>query len=146
MPTLLDSTDRARILERLRRLQPSSQPQWGKLTAPTMVCHVADALRVGLGDLPAKRVDTLPSRTLIKWLVVYSPVQPPRGKVQTAPEMLTHAPTNWADDVATLEGLIGRMAMAPSLAVHPFFGPLTLEGWCRLMWKHLDHHLRQFGC
>ncbi|MCP3915760.1 MAG: DUF1569 domain-containing protein [bacterium] len=28
---------------------------------------------------------------------------------------------------------------------HPFFGPLTSEEWSRLMWKHLDHHLRQFG-
>ncbi len=28
---------------------------------------------------------------------------------------------------------------------HPFFGPMTPEEWDRLMWNHLDHHLRQFG-
>ena len=28
---------------------------------------------------------------------------------------------------------------------HPFFGPMSSEEWDRLMWKHLDHHLRQFG-
>jgi hypothetical protein len=28
---------------------------------------------------------------------------------------------------------------------HPFFGPLTSAEWDVLMWKHLDHHLRQFG-
>ena len=28
---------------------------------------------------------------------------------------------------------------------HPFFGPLTSAEWDRLQWKHLDHHLRQFG-
>ena len=28
---------------------------------------------------------------------------------------------------------------------HVFFGPLAPEEWDRLMWKHLDHHLRQFG-
>jgi transposase InsO family protein len=28
---------------------------------------------------------------------------------------------------------------------HSFFGPLTPEEWAILMYKHLDHHLRQFG-
>jgi hypothetical protein len=146
MPTLLDPADREAILERLRRLEPSSHPRWGTLTAQRMVCHLADSLRVGLGDLPTKRVDTFLSRTLLKWLVVYSPVPPPRGKIRTAPEMLTTGPTTWTADVAAVEALIGRMAAAPTGAPHPTFGPLTHGGWGRLTWKHLDHHLRQFGC
>jgi hypothetical protein len=28
---------------------------------------------------------------------------------------------------------------------HSFFGPLTPDEWAILMYKHLDHHLRQFG-
>ena len=28
---------------------------------------------------------------------------------------------------------------------HPFFGKLTPEQWAVFQWKHLDHHLRQFG-
>jgi hypothetical protein len=28
---------------------------------------------------------------------------------------------------------------------HPFFGALTPYEWSRGMYKHLDHHLRQFG-
>jgi hypothetical protein len=28
---------------------------------------------------------------------------------------------------------------------HPFFGPLNPEQWAILMYKHIDHHLRQFG-
>jgi hypothetical protein len=146
MPTLLHSPEREAIVQRLRRLRPTSQPSWGKLTAPKMVCHLADSLRVGLGDLSTQRIDTLPRRTLLKWLVVYSPVAPPRGKVQTAPEMLTSAPTNWEEDVAALEQLVARISSGSTTAVHPFFGPLTTGGWCRLSWKHLDHHLRQFGC
>jgi hypothetical protein len=111
-----------------------------------MVCHLADSLRVGLGDRPAQRVDTLPSRTLLKWLVVYSPMPPPPGKIQTAPEMLASGPTTWEEDLAHVEELVGRLAAAPTTAVHPFFGPLSHGGWGRLSWKHLDHHLRQFGC
>ena len=146
MPTLLDPADRDAILRRLHRLEPTSPARWGTFTAPRMVCHLADSLRVGLGDLPAKRVDSLPSRTLLKWLVVYSPLSPPRGKVQTAPEMLTTAPSTWAEDVAALEELVRRVATSPSTAPHPTFGPLSPAGWARLGWKHMDHHLRQFAC
>jgi hypothetical protein len=60
--------------------------------------------------------------------------------------MLTSAPATWAEDVARVEELLARLAAAPTGAVHPFFGPLTHDGWCRLTWKHVDHHLRQFGC
>jgi len=29
--------------------------------------------------------------------------------------------------------------------IHPVFGRLKGEEWGRLVYKHLDHHLRQFG-
>jgi Protein of unknown function (DUF1569) len=28
---------------------------------------------------------------------------------------------------------------------HPFFGSVTPQEWATGMYKHLDHHLRQFG-
>lgn len=146
MPSLLAPADREAILGRLRRLQPTQQPLWGRLTAPAMVCHLADQLRVSLGDTPVQRCDTLPRRTLLKWLVVYTPLQPPPGKIQTAPEMLVATPTTWAADLTAVETLIQRLAATPTRAAHPFFGPLSHRGWGRLAWKHLDHHLRQFAC
>lgn len=145
MTTLLDSSARDALLERLRRLRPDSPAAWGKLDAPRMVCHLADSLRVALGERPVRRVDNVATRTLVKWLVVYSPITPPRGKIETAPEMLVSAPTDWLSDVAALETLVARLASVSTSAVHPYFGPLTHSGWCRLAWKHVDHHLRQFG-
>ena len=145
MPSLLLVNDREAILARLRRLSPTSQPRWGTLTAPRLLCHLADQLRVALGDIPVQRHDSLPSRTVLKWLVVYSPLQAPPGRVQTAPEMLTTAPARWDDDLRDCEALIQRLATTATGAVHPFFGPLTHRGWGRLAFKHLDHHLRQFG-
>jgi hypothetical protein len=146
MPTVLNPAERESILQRLRQLRPSTRPRWGTLTAPRMLCHLADQLRISLGDLPVQRVDTLPRRTLLKWLVVYSPLRPPPGKIETAPEMLTTAPTTWEEDMAQVESLVARLAATPTTGVHPSFGPLSHGGWGRLEWKHLDHHLRQFGC
>jgi len=146
MPSLLNATARAAILSRLRRLEPAQQPLWGRFSAPSMVCHLADQLRVATGELPTTRHDTLLRRTLFKWVVIYSPLPAPPGKVQTAPEMLSSAPTTWAADLSAVETLIQRLATTPSTAVHPFFGPLSHGEWARLAWKHLDHHLRQFAC
>jgi hypothetical protein len=145
MPTLLDQTDRDAILRRLQGVSQERTPLWGSLSAPRLLCHLADQLRVALGLIPAARRDTAFSRTVLKWLVVYSPMQAPPGKVRTAPEMLTSTPTTWAADLEAVRTLIHQLAATPTTAVHPLFGPLTHGGWCRLAWKHLDHHLRQFG-
>jgi hypothetical protein len=48
-----------------------------------------------------------------------------------------------------LRGLIDRFVAAgpAGCTTHPhsFFGRLTPQEWSVLMYKHLDHHLRQFG-
>ena len=52
--TLMSSSHRGLILERLRRVRPETSPAWGSLDAPRMLCHVADMMRIALGDLPTK--------------------------------------------------------------------------------------------
>lgn len=145
MPTIRSDADRAAIVARLKALTPTTRPQWGTFTAPRVLCHLADQLRVGLGDIPTRPRGTFAGRTLLKWLVVYTPMRAPPGKAQTSPEMLTTAPTDWTADLLACEHLIERLSTAPSTPSHPFFGALSPSGWGRLSWKHLDHHLRQFG-
>lgn len=143
--TLLDDNDRSAILARLEKLTPESARKWGTLDAPGMLCHVSDGLRVALGELPARRADSLLKRTLLKWLVVNTGFKAPPGKVQTAPEMLTSRPAEWSGDLASCRQLIAKVGSGAATAVHPAFGPLDAAEWGRLCWKHLDHHLRQFG-
>ena len=145
LQTLLSPEDRALILERLRRLTPEARAAWGTLDAPRMLCHVADQLRVALGDVPTVPVHTLASRTLLKLLVVNTGIKPPRGKIMTAPEMLLSRPTTWEGDLSACVELAERVGLGTAAAVHPTFGPLSPREWGRLCWKHLDHHLTQFG-
>ena len=143
--TLLNQSDRALILERLRQLTPEARATWGTLDAPRMLCHVADQLRVALGDRPTRPVHTWASRTLLKFLVVNTGIKPPRGKIMTAPEMLVAQPTTWDKDLSACVDLSERVGRGIANAVHPTFGPLSPQEWGRLSWKHLDHHLVQFG-
>ncbi|MEM9554757.1 MAG: DUF1569 domain-containing protein [Acidobacteriota bacterium] len=145
MPTLRDSRDRADLLRRIDALTPEHQGRWGTLTAARMMCHVADQLRVALGEMPSKDRTTLLSRTLVKRLVLSGWLPIPKGRVRTVPEMLSTPETAWHDDVATLHRLIDDLARVEDTAPHPLFGPLRPHEWGRLSALHLDHHLRQFG-
>ena len=143
--TLLNAESRSRLIERLSRVRPDAKPQWGTLDAPRMLCHLADGLRVALGDLPARPVHNFATRTLAKFLVVNTGFAPPRGRIQTAPEMLTSKPATWEADLAACVKLVERVGTGSARAVHPTFGPLSPEEWGRLCWKHTNHHLVQFG-
>ena len=143
--TLLNDGDRTRLIERLRRLRPEASAAWGTLDAPRMVCHLKDQLRIAVGDLASLPSHNLATRTLLKFLVVNTGFQAPRGKVQTAPEMLTSLPGTWETDLSACVDLIERVGAGSARAVHPGFGPLSPEEWGRLCYKHTDHHLVQFG-
>ncbi len=145
MPTIHDPTARAALITRLRQLTPVTQPSWGTLTAPRMVCHLSDQLRVALGDLPSRPRGSFLTRTLVRWVVIHTGFQAPPGKVPTVPEMLTTAPGDWAADLAQCESLLERAGTATVFAPHPACGALSPAEWGILAWKHLDHHLRQFG-
>lgn len=143
--SLLNEDDRNAILARLSKLTPDTPRLWGSLDASRMLCHIADQLRVALGDIAAKRADSFLKRTLLKWLVVNTGFQAPPGKVATAPEMLISKPAEWAKDLADCQQLIVNVGSGAASAVHPAFGSLNAAEWGRLCWKHLDHHFRQFG-
>jgi len=50
--TIFDSAHGDALLGRLDRLTPDARAQWGKLTAPRMICHLSDSLRVATGEVP----------------------------------------------------------------------------------------------
>jgi hypothetical protein len=145
MPTIRNPADKAVIVTRLRSLTPDTKPLWGMFTAPRMICHLADTLRVPLGDIPTTPGGSILTRTIGKWLVVHTPLKPPHAKVQTLPVMLTTAPGIWAEDLNSCESLLDRIGSLATDAVHPRFGRLSPAEWGLLVWKHHDHHLRQFG-
>lgn len=145
MGSLMNEAERQAILGRLDRITPRHSAKWGSLSAHGMLCHLGDQLAVATGDLPTVRQDNWLSRLLGKWLVIRSPINAPKGKVPTSPEMLATAPTEWEADLARCRALAARVGSGEGKGIHPAFGPLSASDWARLSWKHMDHHIRQFG-
>lgn len=147
MPSLFDPAARAGILARVDRLTPASRRQWGQMSIGQMVVHVSAQLRLALGELPCEPRSTPFKNPLVKRLIIYL-LPWPRG-TPTAPELLEGTPAAALDqDLKALRTLIDRFgARGPGgeFPEHPAFGKLTGRLWGVLAWRHLDHHLRQFG-
>ena len=149
MKNLFDATAVADIKSRVRRLAPDSPRQWGRMSAPQAVAHCAMGIELALGD-------RRPPRMLIGRIIgrVIRPLalgndEPMRRNSPTVPSMVVADERELAAERERLLTLIDRFAAAgpAGCTTHPhsFFGRMTPDEWAILMYKHLDHHLRQFG-
>jgi hypothetical protein len=146
--SLFDREECERILERLARLRPDSPRQWGKMDSAQTLAHCQQTLRVALGDLKLRRglIGFLFGKMAKRQLMRPEPFK--RG-LPTAPEFRVADPREFTRERDKLVEFIRRFRDGGPKALiqepHPFFGPLTDDEWDTLQWKHLDHHLRQFG-
>ena len=150
MKNWFNPADAEALTVRLQRFTPDLRPRWGKMSPNEVLPHLADPFRTALGDKPVKPLGGPLSMPGISQLVLW--VLPwPKG-APTAREYLPGtgmtSATDFEADRQTLLGLLRRFTDFPatsSLAANPVFGPLSRRGWGRQAWRHIDHHLRQFG-
>jgi len=148
MQNMFNSTDRTAIEERLAALQPGAPRQWGKMSAAQMLAHCAVALETPLGE--RRETQSLLGRLLTPF--VRSSVfgdAPLRRNTPTDAACVVSDERVFLEERRRLLDKITRFCdQGPSAAhqrAHSFFGSLTGHEWGRLVYKHLDHHLRQFG-
>ena len=148
MSSLFDPEQSYALVARLRSLRPDQAPLWGKMTPGQACAHAQFPLKIALGDLTWRR--TWIGRVfggLAKRLLL---APKPFGKnAPTDPRFVVKDGRSLDVERDALIALVQRFTAAGPEGMrkdpHPFFGPLTPAEWDTLQWKHLDHHLRQFG-
>ncbi len=144
--SLWNERDRRALDARLVRLTPNSKGQWGSFDAPRMLCHITDAIRAGIGELPCQpKKSPLRFAPINSLVMFYLPW--PKG-TPTAPELLARAPETWEKEVARFRAAVDALTRRPKAGawpVHVVFGQLSGAQWGRLLYRHTDHHFKQFG-
>ena len=149
MKNLYEPARVAELQGRLAQLRADSARQWGTMEPAQAVGHCSIAMTWAVGD-------AIPDRLFLGRIVggfvkkfALGNDEPMKRNSPTAPSLVVKNERELDAERATLSGLLTRFAAAgPSGCTthpHPFFGPLTPAEWAELMYKHVDHHLRQFG-
>lgn len=136
------------VCVRMDKLQGGAQRQWGKMDVAQMLAHCSAALDMALGasNLPRVFIGRLIGPMFKQ---IYINEKPFSKGNPTAKELVISEGKDFLREQQQLklkvrqfhEGGEAKCTRHP----HPFFGALTPQEWARGMYKHLDHHLRQFG-
>ena len=144
--SLSNSLAREELLDRLGRLSPDASPRWGTMSAPQMLAHLADWMLMAKGELKTAPKNKPLRYPPLKQLAIYW-LPFPRG-VPTAPELISRKPSEWVTECAAVREHMRWFEHRDPRAAwpeHPVFAKMSGRAWCVLGYRHMDHHLRQFG-
>jgi uncharacterized protein DUF1569 len=145
--SILNEADRTAIRRRIGGVTTASVRRWGQFDAQAMLAHLRLSALMALGEHPVtckgkRAFQVFPLKHLILHVAPF-----PKG-APTAPELL--APCDASVEMLRSEvlSLMDRIGSGPREGhgpVHPLFGRLSFREWGVATYKHMDHHLRQFG-
>ena len=135
------------VAERIGAFSEESARKWGKMNHSQVLPHLNDGLRgmmKGFKTPPSGPFQFPPLRYLLLHVMKW-----PEGKVEAPPGAFETETAGLEEDRAALLGLLDEyMKTDPETLAktHPAFGRMKPRDWDVLVYRHLDHHLRQFSC
>jgi hypothetical protein len=138
------------FLSVLSKLEETSRPEWGNMSAQRMVEHLTDGINMSMGigdfqleipeDRVSKMVQFLDSDKPMAQNIQVSFAKPdtPLRNVDFE-EAIDEFTLAWVDFEELYEN------QPDFSALHPYYGNLNFEQWKRLHSKHFTHHFNQFG-
>ncbi|MGO9865415.1 MAG: DUF1569 domain-containing protein [Terriglobales bacterium] len=137
------------VISRIDKLQPMSQRQWGKMEVAQMMAHCSATFDLASGRLIRPRV--LVGRLIGRFVrPIFSNDKPLPKNSPTDKKLAISDSRDFGREQEQLKVRVRQFHQGGEAECtkhpHPFFGALTPHEWGTGMYKHLDHHLRQFGC
>lgn len=149
MKTIFDRTTTEQLITRAKNINNNSKPQWGKMNAYQMLVHCNKNMEL----LQSKRTyPRLFMGRIFGKLALKSTLKndkPMSKNSPTHPDLVIKKQGNVEDIRAqfinNLTDYLNRKPSDYKHFIHPFFGKMTIEQVGQWEYKHIDHHLRQFG-
>lgn len=146
MKTIFDQTTRDELVGRVKKLSENSTAQWGTMNAFQMLRHCTISEEMYQGKRSFKRlfIGRLFGAMALKGILKNE--EPMKKNQPTHPEMkITGSGDFQKERDRWIELLEGYAAHSNHGIVHPFFGKMNKSQIGQYVYKHTDHHLRQFG-
>ena len=149
LPNIFSKSVAEEVIQRIELLLPTAQPLWGTMNAAQMLAHLNVSYEMIFDNIHPKpgAFMKLILKTLVKKKVVTEVPYPKSSR--TAPQFIITGDKDFDAEKARLIAYIGRVQ---ELGESHFdgkeshsFGALTINEWNVMMYKHLNHHLSQFG-
>jgi hypothetical protein len=142
---LFDSAAKQDIINRINKLTPDSKALWGKMNVGQMLAHCQ--MPIGVADGTHKLKRTLFGKLvgpMVKSMLYND--KPFKRSLPTDKSFLMTDPKDFEKEKQKLLAMVSNFSETSIVnETHTFFGKLTKEQWSKGTWKHLDHHLQQFG-
>ncbi len=149
MKNVFDQHDTTELINRIYKLEPSTKGLWGKMSVDQMLAHCNVTYEMAYENIHPKPNAFMRFilKMLVKDKVVNDKVYPKDSR--TAPQFIITDHKNFKHEK---ERLINYLTKTQQLGAAYFeskvshsFGALTSGEWNNMFYKHLDHHLSQFG-
>ncbi len=143
---LFDPAVKQEIIERINTLTPQSPRQWGKMDVSQMLAHLQQPLEVALGIRTIKGSFFMNLILPLFKKTLWDDKPWKKGLPTDATYITIGELKEFVAEKAKLLELVSRFEEKDvNLEKHPVFGRMNKEQWSKSAWKHIDHHLKQFG-
>ncbi|MEQ8414194.1 MAG: DUF1569 domain-containing protein [Imperialibacter sp.] len=146
MKTIFDKNTTASLIQRIRSLTAEQPNKWGKMSAYQMLKHCTLSEEMFLGKKKYERlfIGRLFGGMALKGMLKNE--DPMKQNQPTHPEFKIKGVGNFDTEREKWIKLLHEYEVFPSTDfVHPFFGAMNKEQIGQYVYKHTDHHLRQFN-
>ncbi len=148
MKSLFEPSSATEIKKRIERLRPDSEREWGAMKVAQMLAHCSAWMEMAAGQKnpPRSFVGRIFGKIAKKSVLGEKPIQP---NMPTDKSLIVQDERSFVAEQRRLLNWVDRFSSGgpDQCTTHPhsFFGYMTPREWAIMGYKHLDHHLRQFG-
>lgn len=149
LPNIFTAEVTDKVIQRINNLTPTTQARWGKMNVSQMLAHCSVSYEMVYEDKYPKPnfLMKLILKAFVKKTVCGA--NPYKQNVPTAPQFIIKGTPDFEKEKARLIAFIQKTQQLgeekfATMESHSF-GKLSINEWNNMFYKHLDHHLKQFG-
>ena len=149
MENIFDRAVADKIIARINTLTPSTAAKWGKMNVAQMLahCNVTYEMVYTNKHRKPRGIIKLILRIIVKPVVTTE--RPYKNNTKTAPSFIISDERVFNDEKSRLIDHINKVQAEGAAAFEGreshSFGTLNSTEWNNMFYKHLNHHLTQFG-